>query len=154
MMLQKSLYLLIQLPINNDSSIVVLENFDDTRGVVCDERSVRNYFVRPSLLKMNTRCSFAFSDRLIEYLLGNVITNTDIISKNIEKTQVALSEYNFDYKVNFERGYKHKGIWDKDISNIIMNIVEDNLEPYDWYDQDGFINKDVEKVLQKRGISY
>jgi len=44
------------------------------------------------LLKMNTEQQHPFADRLIEYLIGNVITDDDLLSKNIKRVQKALEK--------------------------------------------------------------
>lgn len=154
-LLEKDLYLIIQLPRNNDSSIVVLENYEDRTGVYCNEDSVKEVsFVNLSLLQMNTRCSYAFSDRLIEYLLGNVICEQTDIPTNISKIQDAISTFSDSYKHYILKHYYTKGIWDKDIPRIVLEQVEIFAKDNIIYDQDGNINKDVEKILHNKGGYY
>lgn len=154
-MLQHNLYLMIQLPYDNDSSIVVLENFDDFVGVKCNENYVREPFLlNSSLLKMNTRESYAFSDRLIEYLLGNVVYERDNISQNIAKVQTAIATTSYDYYKSFIRGINKKGIWDNNIKRIVLSIAEEYNESNVIYDQDGNINKDTEKIIYRKGGNY
>ena len=88
---EKNLYLVIQLSADNDSSIVVLEgnylgSWDNTQiNYDQDNDTVQQHkYRKPSLLHFNCKASFAFSDRLIEYLLLNVINPTEDISQNIE----------------------------------------------------------------------
>lgn len=153
MLLQKYLYLLIQVPLSNNSSIVVLENFDDSTGIACDENHVRKYITKPYLTKMNTYCSYAFSDRLVEYLLGNIISSQDSNRKNIEKVQDALSQTNPSYKIKLIKNPKQKGYWDSSISSLLFNIAETELRD-NCYDQDGFVNKDMEQIIKKKGLLY
>ena len=152
MMLQHNLYLIIQLPLKNDSSIVVLENFKTSSGVKCDKNFVRT--VSPmnlSLLKMNTRCSYAFSDRLIEYLLGNVISHDDQISQNVSTIQSILGNIYSDYRTSVISGKHRRGVWDQDISRYIQAVIEDEKDNSMLYDQDGNVNKDTELILYSKG---
>ena len=43
------------------------------------------------LLKLNTKISHPFADRLLEYICGNAITNMDEVSDDIKRLQIALS---------------------------------------------------------------
>lgn len=151
-MFEHDLYLVIQLPSQNDSSIVVLENYDDKTGVRCDENNVREYsLLNPSLLAMNTKKTFAFSDRLLEYLVGNVIHEYDPITQNISYAQSALGKWSYDYKRTFITRRNKYGIWNKDIPRLVMSIAEDYSIKHNIYDQDGNINKDIMSVIEARG---
>lgn len=151
-MLQHNLYLVIQLPPNNDSSIVVLENYENRTGVRCNDKHVREFSSNNlSLLKMNTRTSYAFSDRLIEYLLGNIVYTNDLISRNVSTVQTLLSNIFSDYKLSFIRGEHKKGVWDSDISSFVQKLIDTQEKNYMLYDQDGNINKDIELLLYSRG---
>ena len=155
MMLQNNLYLLIQLPVNNDSSIVVLENYTNTKGVSCNEKHVRNIgVINPSLLRMNTHESYAFSDRLLEYLLGNIITANDVYSKNIETIQTQLSNLFEDYKNMFISRKYVKGVWDNDIPRFVTSLIEEQPDKFTMYDHDGNINKDIESLLYQKGDKF
>ena len=142
-MFQRNLYLLIQLPINNDSSIAIFENFDPTEysTIRCEADGSRVYeFCRPSLARMNTRVSYAFSDRLIEYLLGNVIHPQDPVPQNIAVAQTLLASCYPSYKRSFITGQNKKGFWDKSLSSLILDVAEQNKDNYPLYDQDGYFN--------------
>lgn len=151
-MLQHNLYLIIQLPSNNDSSIVVLENFNVSSGVRCDENSIRQpEFFNASLLRMNTHTSYAFSDRLIEYLLEGVVSETDLISQNTAMVQTLVGKIFPAYNISFIKGQHKKGVWDKDISRLIYKLLEDSKNSTMYYDQDGNVNKDTETLLYSFG---
>ena len=156
--LQKYLWLIIQLPVDNDSSIVVLEDYDTVDGVFTDQDTVRQYSVYPSLFYMNTRRSFAFSDRLVEYLLGNVIHMNDPHNKNILKIQEALSSIPpvsrnaYDKRLKLKRSIP--SVWDDAISQTVLRLVEETKDTYLMLDQDGNINKDVEQLILKKGVNY
>ena len=173
--LQKCLYLLLQVPINNDSSVVVLENFVSRKSIVNCEKNIEYYKYdenrgeeqkvvvinnalqriqsENSLLHMNYHATYAFSDRLIEYLLKNVI-HTDDIAQNIAKVQTAFAENNSGYKDKFLNKVFWKGFWDEDLSNLVIDLVNTYAKENLIYDQDGFINKDVESILNKKGYNY
>lgn len=147
-MLEKNLYLVIQLPVANNSSIVVLENYDNICGVKCNTNSVRkSSFKNLSLLKMNTKVSYAFSDRLVEYLLGNVIAPTEDVAKNVAMVQTSLANIFPEYANMFITRNYIKGVWDSDISRLVISLIERQPNKQMIYDQDGNINKDIEALL-------
>ena len=100
---------------------------------------------------MNSRSSYAFSDRLIEYLLGNVTHEFDPIVTNIAQCQTAISSLHQDYKRAFIRGENKKGIWDNELSEYVYSLAEDYSKHNNIYDQDGNINKDILSVIYARG---
>lgn len=140
---EKYLYLLIQLDIDNNSSIVVIEN------------SVRKYDLFNSfLLSNNYNVSYAFSDRLIEYLLNNVVHSQEWYGKNIAKVQSALRTQFSDYDSSFRTQKNRLGIYDAAIPNLVHQLVQKYSETNNIYDQDGNINVDVEKILLSKGTDY
>lgn len=154
-MLQHNMYLVIQLPLQNDSSIVVLENYNNTAGIRCYEDNSRKPSTSNlSLLKMNTRTSYAFSNRLLEYLLGGVIYNNELIPKNVANVQTALANIFPEYKHAFLSGRRKKGVWDSDIGNLIQTLIDSYGKTNIFYDQDGNINRDTELLLYSRGGKY
>lgn len=154
-MQERNLYLIIQLPLNNTSSIVVLENYTKPAKVVCNENSVKQAtLLNPSLLSINTHSPVAFSNRIIEYLLGNVISSSDPHSKDIIKVQQALSNINANYKTGLKQGIYRWGVWDNNIATLIHDLLEQTAEDQYSCDHDGNINKDVEQILYKAGGTY
>lgn len=153
---ERDLYLLIQLPISNNSSIVVLEgDYTKLSEIITDgsDASVRQYAIYPnlSLLQMNTRESYAFSDRLVEYLLTNVITHLDEFPSNIRGVQTAIGQLDSSYKSLSDSNHISYGIWDDKIQHAVLRIVEEYSSKIYFRDQDGFINKDIEDLLLRRG---
>lgn len=138
---ENNLYLFIQTEKNNTSSIVVLEgeytNKSSSKYIVGDNDV--GAFTYPSLLLFNSHKNFAFSDRLIEYLLQNVISTSDQISNNI----TTVTEY-------MKLDDAQKGIWDSRIISksfkYLHNTYEDVSLPYDI---SGFIDKTIEKEITK-----
>lgn len=154
-MLQHNMYLVIQLPLDNNSSIVVLENYIPKNGIQCNDRYVRKFTgSNLSLIKMNTRESYAFSDRLLEYLLGNVIDESDLKATNIATVQTVLADKFGSYKRAFIRGDYKKGVWDSNIPSLVQRILDDKGRNFVIYDQDGNINRDMEQLLYSKGGKY
>ena len=162
---QKYLYLVIQLPIENSSSIVVLEgDYTNHRrtfsAIQCggneesNERVFASNLYNLSLLQMNSRESFAFSDRLIEYLLSNVITDDDSATDNVQRVQEALGSRNIGYAADIKDNKVSMGVWDDGIPHSITSMVEEKHHSIYMRDMDGNVNKDVEEMMMKEGDGY
>lgn len=184
---EKYLYLLIQLPANNTSSIAVLEGdysisfreiirYEDTYQKTIWNRHQQDDYGDPlitrvypkhkefnvlsqySLLTLNTKETYAFSDRLIEYLLNNVIAPLEELTTNIEKTQKVL--YRIDpegYGAHLAGNNATLGVWDENIPKSILKCMNkynlDSNSRVGIYlnDMDGNINKDVEGFFLQIG---
>lgn len=113
---EKYLTLLIQMPSNCDSSIVVLEgDYTNTEAkkiisteIVDDydwqytltEKEKNELFVSNlSLLRMNDKFTYAFADKLMLYLVGSTITSREDIYKNILRVQEAIQIENYNNSV-------------------------------------------------------
>lgn len=133
---EKYLYLAIQLPTTNKSSIVVLEGdctncknniFNQTfinnnieNYPSLDSETLNSLLINKlSLLEKNDEVQYAFSEKLIEYLLLNVITNTEIISGNIKLVEKLVS-YNTVYK----------GIWNDVLRAMCYNISTKDINNF------------------------
>ena len=152
MSVEKKLYLLIQLPENNDSSIVVIEgdNSDRRCNVIFDVSSIdkmddssinRCLLSQISLLQINDRSIYAFSDRLIEYLLLNVIDNGDEISNNIRTVQNKIGILSNKLVV--------PGVWDRITRNELYRQYM-NSRGNRKIDITGFVDKDIEDFVNRR----
>lgn len=97
--------MLFKLPAVVESSITVLEGRFETDVIdntiitdyiinepECDRTQsyMSTYPTRNSLLEYNSKKSYPFADRLIEYLIGNVNSPLDNISTNTLRTQMAI----------------------------------------------------------------
>lgn len=153
-----SIYLMIQLPKDNISSIVVLEDYKELKKTVIDCSYASQWkfdgVLSPSLLSGNTLTSYAFSPRLVEYITDNVIHPGSKNHKNIEKIQDAFCIHNESYRSKFLNKEYKKGLWDPMLSRLIYDLVLEDVECRKIYDQDGNVNKDVETLLHKKGILY
>lgn len=88
------------------------------------------------LLQANTGEQYAFSDRLIEYLVGNTITSQEEISDNILRAQTILkNSSNYTPVVN--------GLWDDDIKQYTY----DKMKSKNIFDILGYIDKDAESTI-------
>ena len=158
------LKLFIKLPASNNSSIAVLEgdyrSWNDSYGVGVNKtqnKTVLNFeasdeclsnnnlkLITPlQLLKFNTGKSYPFADRLVEYLLGNVITPLDEIADNIKRVQtIALK----NGQIN-----KADGIWTDKLQKILYNfmnseeLIQGNKKETN-HDILGYADKDVENA--------
>lgn len=188
---QNNLYLLIQVPHTNNSSVVVLEG-----EYIGYEGSTRLYTVgaeisndgnggfefkkdgeksgeghgvmsttkkfnpQLSLLSFNCKTTFAFSDRLIEYLLWNVIHPADELYENVQRVQEAMCK--IDKSVGEKYGYNSEmilnrrkfGLWDDKLSDVLLEFIEDNRSTYVLNDMDSNINKDIEYLFIRKGVNY
>lgn len=170
---EDSLYLAIQMSAKNDSSIVVLEGDYTEVGVskvysdgILDtliSSEINSLFLTDlSLLMFNDRNIYAFSDRLIEYLLLNVIDNTDPLYGNIAKTQANLAVnvpryirkmqeqgvYDASYAYGVDFGTY--GAWNTTVRSWVYRLYN-YLRKQPAYDMNGFVDKDTEKTMM-RGV--
>ena len=147
---EKYLYLLIQLPKSNSSSVVLLEgdytdiknkNVYNIEGIEeLDDLELSNLMTSDlSLLQMNDGITYPFSDRLIEYLLLNVITTRDPITKNIERIQDLFTNYNGIPEV-----------WNNILrSNVYLEYQRSDM--IEHLDLNGFVDIDTERLMKKLG---
>lgn len=160
---EKNLYLAIQVSADNNSSVVALEG--DYLGSWANNQINYEYDTykrrvsKPALLHFNCKTSFAFSDRLIEYLLLNVINPTEDISQNIEYVNRLISgNLDNDYVKNIKDGKVFTGLWNNHIKESIEEYIRyfetnsDYSKRYLLRDQDGFLNSEIEKLLLTKGV--
>lgn len=152
---EKHLYLAIQMPVTNTSSLTVLEGDYTNLNInkVSDEedlsdlteKELNSILLSPlSLLLINDKNSYAFSDRLLEYLALNVIDSEERIENNITRIQDTMG---YGAYVGME-----PGIWDDRIRYNNYFYYKDNYytDPrIRFLDINGFVDKDVERLLLK-----
>ena len=113
-LMEKDLKLFIKVPHDLNSTITILEGnyigWNDSFYSKRDNKDfkfIQNKFVtnyqnysddqkfvpitRLQLLSLNTKVSYPFADKLLEYLAGNVITNLDTIEDNIKRVETVLA---------------------------------------------------------------
>ena len=164
--LEKYYMLAIQLPKDLQSSIVILEGdyrknkFINTNNNVNSliqiesdyDTNIKNnnyYLSVPGLTRVAGKTSFAFSNRLIEYLLLNVIDKNDKISENIERIQTYLSTYKSKQLFGnvFNLTSSNKGIWTPALRYTVYNNVTKNYKIPKRIDINGYVDKDSESIV-------
>lgn len=146
---EKNLYLIIQLPIANQSSIVVLEGdySDNNIPPIINMGEVDKIKVgqlnqallgKQSLLQINDSISYAFSNRLIEYLALNVIDSIDSITENTIRVQKYMGALDTSIK----------GAWSNKLRIDIFNKVYNDYTS-DRIDINGFVDKETEKIITR-----
>ena len=99
------------------------------------DKSTSYLFSFPSLLKLNTQKSYAFSDRLLEYLVHNVITSQDDLSGNVITVNNRLGIFNSQ---NFPEPE-----WSKTTQlRVFLDMIDKNID-----DINGYVDKDTEEIL-------
>ena len=129
---ERYLKLAIQIPESTQSSIVVLEG-----NYIKPQENLSQL----SLLQLNNKTIYAFSDKLIEFLLQNVVTSLDEFNEDIKYIQDRLG-------INTNNSLY--GIWTDDLRDEMfkryMNI-ENNL--YSKIDITGYMDKDIERAFME-----
>lgn len=145
---EKYLYLLIQVPKENNSSIVLLEGdytgvetihvynsekLDDLSDLELSELMTTGL----SLLQINDNVTYPFADRLIEYLLLGVICSTDEITENVGRIQESFPTTNFV-----------PDVWDNKLRNAVyLNFQRIGLATR--IDLNGFVDSSTEALIKK-----
>lgn len=212
-LLEKYLYLIIQIPIHNESSLVVLEgdyvNNDKNTNIYNIEKNyyiydysqdennpTREYITKDkilenilendtnyiksnisynndsnyafnmvvslldlssndkknnfllsnlSLLEINTKEIYAFNNRLIEYLLLNVVDPEDTIDNNTIKIQNIFELFNYKDTA--------PGVWTNKLRYMLYKkYMSYNLQ--NKLDINGFVDKNIEKMIIKMDGDY
>ena len=155
---ENNLYLVLQLPVLSTSSIVVLEG-DYTVDGLCmhnysnptnTEEAVELYNrvlrSKLSLLKLNDHNIYAFSDRLIEYLTGQVITPLDTIGYNFIRANTGFYDVSHN-AVDIDGKYsKVDRVWTDQLRRYYYNSLINSVK-IEHYDLLGYIDKEAEKHL-------
>lgn len=153
--MERYLYLAIQIPAANSSSVVVLEGdySNACNSSVASIGSLRslsepaffNIFRSTlSLLHMNDTVQHPFSDKLISYLLRYTIDNREYIDENVKEV-VHKSSYSPDLP------YFYDGTWDRGLQYALYNtyINKSNISWLNKYDILGYVDADIENALDK-----
>ena len=148
----------IQLPLNTESSIVVLEGdytTKDTAAIDTFPTKVKQSQTLLSDLSLNqiaSTVSYAFSDRLIEYLTYNVITSEETITQNISRVQQYASSL-INAKLNhtepFNMSLSTPDVWDTKLQTYLFNLAKESKYIQNKLDLTGYVDKDVEQVITR-----
>lgn len=103
-----------------------------------------------SLLQINDGNIYAFSDRLVEYLVQNVINQLDTFTKDIERVQrYSKSEINQLKNNSRYTGAVVPGVWDKDFQRYLFDLVKNSNIIEKKLDLTGYVDKDTESVITR-----
>ena len=163
----------IQLPLNTESSIVVLEGDYTTKnttyGTYTYDEEEKQLTIDisdfPTKVKQNQtllsdlsltqiagNVSYAFSDRLIEYLTYNVITSEETITQNILRVQQYASSL-INAKLNhtepFNMSLSTPDVWDTKLQTYLFNLAKESKYIQNKLDLTGYVDKDVEQVITR-----
>lgn len=152
---ERNLYLLIQLPIYNKSTVCILEgDFTETQGnqIINPSESYKlhDYELNKvfcsnlSLMQFSTKDNYVYSDRIVEYMLWNVITSHESIVGNVEYTQ--------DLIPNIYSTKNKYGIWNNQLRSRIFDFSINNKKTK-RLDLNGFVDKDTEQLLLNQYFS-
>ena len=148
----------IQLPLNTESSIVVLEGDYTTKDTAAIDkfptkaRQNQTLLSDLSLTQIAGSVSYAFSDRLIEYLTYNVITSEETITQNILRVQQYASSL-INAKLNhtepFNMSLSTPDVWDIKLQTYLFNLAKESKYIQNKLDLTGYVDKDVEQVITR-----
>lgn len=148
----------IQLPLNTESSIVVLEGDYTTKDTAAIDnfptkvRQNQTLLSDLSLTQIAGSVSYAFSDRLIEYLTYNVITGEETITQNISRVQQyasSLINAKLNYTEPFNMLSSTPDVWDTKLQTYLFNLAKESKYIQNKLDLTGYVDKDVEQVITR-----
>ena len=131
MIYNNNFYIVVQVDSNYPISIVVLEgkykrHFNRVVTNAFDRNLIQDYgfdsFLCPSLAISPTTYYIPYSNRLIEFLLNNVITPSTDISLNVKRIQEELNNRGIDITPN--------DVWSDDLRYSILNEYFKYHNPY------------------------
>ena len=163
---ERNLKLLLKVPSNCTSSIVILEGDyrlnanviisthykEKVTKVVFDNNKNISKLTLPTksqLLYLNTKTVNLLADKLVAYLLQNVITHIDAVTNNIKYVQHKLIEMGYlDKNKNM-----YFGVWDDNIRKAIYQLAKNtsikNTKIIDnSFDLLFYVDKDIEKIFK------
>lgn len=148
---EKYLYLAIQLPSENNSSIVVLEGDYSTISdlyvsdvssidLIPDVRLAKLFKTQLSLLSHDDNKQHPFADKLIEYLFENTIDSREYIDENVA---------NIEDKVGYRPRFK--GHWSNTLRYILYSnyMKLDSTPELTKKDVLGFIDSEIENAINR-----
>jgi hypothetical protein len=100
-----------------------------------------------SLLKFSDGNSYPFSDRLVEYLLLNVITSNEQISNNVDLILNAIQSYKFNKNVSTKPFKSTQKYLTDDLKQYLLDTALDYSNLNNKYDLLGYVDKDIEYMV-------
>lgn len=170
-----NLYLFIKVPATCTSSIVVLEGnyLDNCKYVPSDNSIFRTllvpskttsdnssyvdlkssyelgeYISRPQLLSMSSTTTYPFADRLVEYLVENVITELETIRDNVVRVQKTYVSNKFKETYGYSLdNIEHYGVWNEKLRQLTYRLAIDTNKLNSKFDIIGYVDKDMETYI-------
>lgn len=162
-LLEKHLYLAIQMSVTNNTPIIVLEGkvIRDHSTNVYDERiftqatvpNMNDVFKSKSSLMSSIKNTLVgnsevlpFSDRLIEYLIGHAIDCREEFSENVSRVTDA-----------FGYSYGYGGSWSPQLRGQLFSKymkLKDKRPDLNYEDILGYVDKDIEDALNRGYLRY
>ena len=159
----------MKVPLSNQSSIVVIEkdmSQNKYKMDVCGNYQPTICFGSPllselSLTQISDNEQYAFSDRLIEFLIRNVISSQDDITNNIKTAQEYIENadivYNNPPSTRQDDSYVldrfmcpfTPGVWNEDMRKYLFDLTLYTNLLVQKYDITGFVDKDTEKLITR-----
>ena len=128
------------------------ENANWIEHIIENDPDINNYlnkylYNNLSLLYLNDTISYAFTNRLFEYLLNNVITKDSTFGKNIQDIQATLKVENSRYYQQI----RSDAVWTPELRiqafEIANKYCEELVNQPNFKDINGFIDKDTEAAI-------
>lgn len=104
------------------------------------------------LLQWDDGNTYAFSNRLIEYLLSNVISPVDEITSNIDTVQTKITSYNSYSDAHMYRNSYTPGVWNDSMTRYIYEMRRLRVfspKGASNIDYNGYVDKDTEYILNR-----
>ena len=133
------------------SKIGISGTCDDVVQNIDTSKHIKEILFSPlSLLQINDGNIYAFSDRLVEYLVQNVINQLDTFTKDIDRVQrYSKSEINWLKNNSRYTGAVVPGVWDKDFQRYLFDLVKNSNIIEKKLDLTGYVDKDTESVITR-----
>ena len=166
---ERYLKLLLKIPSSNKSSIVVIEGdmsknpyrmdvLGNYQPTVCLGSQLISEL---SLTQISDGEQYAFSDRLIEFLIRNVITSQDDIVDNIKRVQGYITDVDIVYNnpsSTRQEGSEPldrfmypftNGVWNQQMQKYLFDLTLYTNLLVQKYDITGFVDKDTEQLITR-----
>lgn len=150
---EDNLYMLIQVPKDYESSIVIIEgDYTNTKSnKIIDSNSIDLlpkpmvdylYTENLRLMQMGSSRIKPFSDALIEFLTWNAINNLDSINNNMDRLLLALRNVTNDLRLEA----RFANYWYPQYRQIVFNLIRDSRN-IPVTDNLGYVTREVEQVI-------
>ena len=155
---EDELYLLIQVPVSFNSSIVILEGdytnfateriYDQAKFGLFNDRKLDYLFTKNlKLMEIGGDTIVPFSDTLIQFLLWHVICNLDTINKDMDRIRDQLSES------GALPTYPIDNNWYSRYRELIFDYADSSPKAY-IRDNLGYVTTDIEKIIEYGNTYY